>query len=182
MSTATEQQPWDVAADAIHSELSELKGSWIHSEQSFLPANVECDYAGRMKFQQLLQKHIRSAAEAHAATLTQENSELREANAAANKLIGETAEEARKVNEALTQENQRLLEEYNKVRREIRARQIYAEAQDAQLQSAHAALRAARPWVEEDIQFRQKGGYRVDNAVAVLAQIDAALEGKEGNA
>lgn len=49
------------AAEFIHRELSELKGPWVVHEQSFLPANVECDHGGRCHFDAILARHVLAA-------------------------------------------------------------------------------------------------------------------------
>lgn len=49
------------AAEFIHRELSDLKGPWVVHEQSFLPANVECDHGGRCHFDAILARHVLAA-------------------------------------------------------------------------------------------------------------------------
>lgn len=52
------------AADALYSELSGLKGDWMHCRSEFLPANVTVDYAGMQNFKNSIARHFNTAAAA----------------------------------------------------------------------------------------------------------------------
>ena len=58
MTTQSIEQLARECAAVLHNEMSKLKGPWLVSENSFLPANVECDYGGQQNFRGILAKTL----------------------------------------------------------------------------------------------------------------------------